>query len=243
MRTANRWWWLGVLVVCVMAAGCKKDDTVGDALSTYAAGEAEADPEYVVEQPDSIRIEVVGHPDVSRGAQLRPDGKITMPLLGDVAVTGLTSLEIDEKLSKLYERYLKDVDITVTVTSFASKSVYVFREPGRTTMIPYTGNQDFLRIMAQAGGPGSDSILTKVLFVRPSAEKPVIRELSVEKVFKEGLLDEEHNPTILAGDIIYIPMDPISKFTFWVNKFMQPVNAAFQPIRTLDTWDDVVNDD
>jgi len=242
MRTASRFWWL-VVVGGMLVAGCAKSETVGEALS-YAGEEAEPDPEYVVEQPDSVRIEVVDHPEITRGAQLRPDGKITMPLLGDVAVTGLTALEIDEKLTKLYSRYLKEVDITVTVASFTSKNVYLFREPGSAAALPYTGKQDFLKTMARAGGPGpnADYLFRSILLVRASAEKPEIVKVDLQKIVKEGLLDEAHNPTIRSGDIIYIPMDVFSWIGYKIEKAMRPVNALFQPIRAIDTWDDVFND-
>jgi len=227
-----------------LTAGCAKNVQSPEALSAYSVETGDAAPDYIVETPDSIRIEVVDDQSgISRGAQLRPDGKITMPLLGDVSVTGLTPLEIKEKLSKLYAKYLKQIDMTVTVTSFASKNVYIFREPGRATVLPYTGNQDFLRTMARAGGPGPNAAQRRLLLVRASEEQPVIVKVNFKEIVREGRLDELHNPTIRDGDIVFVPMDVFSWLGFQINKIMGPVGAALQPVRAWDTWEDVINDE
>ena len=243
MGTAQRLWCLFVAGGLLVAAGCGKGETAGEPLATYTTEEAQTDPEYVVEQPDAIRIEVANHPEITRVAQLRPDGKITMPLLGDVSVTGLTPLEIDEKLTKLYSRYLKEVDITVTVTNFASKNVYLFREPGQARALPYTGRQDFLKTMARAGGPGEQAWTSRIRLIRATPEKAEIRLIDYDDVVRKGLLDEEHNPTIRDGDIIFIPMHPFFWFAWKVETIMRPINAAFQPVRMVDTWTDVFQND
>lgn len=235
---ARRWIGLVALLggVTLAATGCYGPPTQPMALSVYGQDRGDTASWYIVEQPDALQIEVADNPALSRSAQLRPDGRITMPLLGDVSVTGLTSMEIREKLTKRYEKYLKQVDITVTVSNFASKSVFIFRERGSASIVPYTGRQTFMTVMARAGGPGGEAATHRIRLVRCVGGQVEIRKVNLYDIAKRGYTDEIHNPTMRDGDIIYIEMDNPSRIAWEIEKIMAPITALLSPVRQGMSW-------
>jgi polysaccharide export outer membrane protein len=237
----TRGWTLAAALAAGLAlatTGCAKKTAAPEPLIEYALETPETTPDYIVEQPDSILIEVnvADKPQFSRSATLRPDGRITMPLLGDVSVTGKSSLEITEQLTKLYTRYLQQVQVTVTVTSYASKSVYIVRDQGSASALPYTGRQDFLKTVARAGGVGGEAAASRILLLCSRTEKPEIRKINWYDIVKRKMWDEAHNPTIHDGDVIFIPMDIPSRIGWEVDKLMRPFYALFQPVRAASQW-------
>jgi polysaccharide biosynthesis/export protein len=110
------------------------------------------DQEYRLGAGDKLRVEVYREPQLSQSLQVRPDGKVTLPLVGDVTASGQTPIELRDTLATALKEYITNPVVTVIVTDALAAQVYVIGEvatPGAQVM---QGPMTVLQALAQAGG-------------------------------------------------------------------------------------------
>jgi polysaccharide biosynthesis/export protein len=106
--------------------------------------------EYRVLPPDRITIASQHVVDINGVSQiLSPDGKVNLPLIGEIYIADRTPHEIEEILKLAAKKYYEEVDATVTVTGYASRKIYVFGQVGRPGPIAYTGADTLVDVLAQ----------------------------------------------------------------------------------------------
>lgn len=112
------------------------------------------DPEssdYVIGADDTLRISVWKEPDLSESLPVRPDGKISMPLLNDIPAAGLTPLQLKDSITEKLKKYIADPRVTVVVTAMNSRRIFVTGEvthSGPMTLLPH---MTMLQALSQAG--------------------------------------------------------------------------------------------
>ena len=105
--------------------------------------------EYRVLPPDVIQISSIHVPDINNmRQQVRPDGKINLPLIGEIYVADQTPKEIEELLKKASKEYYEQVDATVQVAEYRSQRIYVFGQVARPGPLPWTGYDTLLDVLA-----------------------------------------------------------------------------------------------
>src|SRR5947208_10250002 len=110
-----------------------------------------AGPDYVIGADDNLHISVWKEPELTNTLPVRPDGKISMPLLNDVQAAGLTPMQLDDSLTEKLKKYLADPRVTVVVTQMNSQRVYVLGEVLHSGAIPLLPNMTVLQALATAG--------------------------------------------------------------------------------------------
>lgn len=108
--------------------------------------------DYRLGAGDKLRIEVYKDPQLSQSLQIRPDGKITMPLIGDIAAVGLTPLELRDRLATMLKDYVTNPVVTVIVQEAVASNVYVMGEVNKPGPLAMTGPMTVLQALAMAGG-------------------------------------------------------------------------------------------
>jgi polysaccharide export outer membrane protein len=109
--------------------------------------------QYRVGPGDILQVSVIGHPDLSRTPPVQPNGVVNLPLLGEVAVSGLTALEIQRKLTTLLERdFLVDPQVEVRVQEYLSQFVIVLGEVNSPGRKPLRGTARLIDLLIGAGG-------------------------------------------------------------------------------------------
>src|SRR5258707_14510933 len=101
------------------------------AATTAASKVPVSDPDYKIGPQDVLRIDVWKEPDISRTIPVRPDGKVSLPLLNDVQAAGLTAMQLAGSLRESLSKYLTSPQVTVTVTEINSRRVYITGEVTR----------------------------------------------------------------------------------------------------------------
>jgi polysaccharide export outer membrane protein len=101
---------------------------------------------------DKLRVEVYKDAQLSQSLQIRPDGKITLPLVGDVTAAGLTSLELRDQLATALREYVTNPVVTVIVVESVPPVVYVMGEVNTPGAIPLNNPLSVLQALAMAGG-------------------------------------------------------------------------------------------
>ena len=107
---------------------------------------------YVIGTTDTITVNVYKEPTLSGSMLVRPDGMISIPLLGDVKAADKTPLELAAEITTALKKYVQDPNVTVTLNGMNSKLVYLIGEVGKTGPIMMTPGMTLLQAIATAGG-------------------------------------------------------------------------------------------
>ncbi len=135
--------------------------------ATTTAGNAGAD--YRLGSGDKIRVEVYKEPQLSQSLQIRPDGKITMPLIGDLTATGLTPAQLRDQITNSLKDYVNNPVVTVMVVDAIASSVYIMGEVNKPGTIALVGPTTVLQALAMAGGLGQWAKGSKIRILRNGA--------------------------------------------------------------------------
>ena len=161
------------------------------------------DADYRIGPQDVIRIDVWKEPDVSRSVPVRPDGKISMPLLNDVQAAGLTSLELAAAIRDGLSKFMTNPQVTVTVSEVNSRRIYVTGEVARQGAQNLLPNMTVLQALSAAGGLTQFAREKKIYIVRTVDGKQVTYPFDYK-----GALTGKHPETnilLQGGDMIVVP--------------------------------------
>jgi len=194
---------------------CKSLTVLGLLLSFVGCGSTlaydyahEPDPrreEYVIGSADVLHITVWQTPDLSINATVRPDGTITMPLIGDVAAAGRTSSTLRAEITTRLKSFVKDDALTVSV-AVAEINSYQFTMAGNVEHPGLYNARRFLTVteaVAMAGGPSRFAALSKVVLIRPTPRGPRRIPLDLGTIYAGTR--PEMNIVLVRGDTLYLP--------------------------------------
>src|SRR6266487_6351236 len=116
-----------------------------------ATPDADTPPDYVIGADDTLHISVWKEPDLTNTLPVRPDGKISMPLLNDVQAAGLTPMQLATSLTEKLKKYLADPRVTVLLREIHSQRVYVTGEVVHSGAMNLTPDMTVLQALASAG--------------------------------------------------------------------------------------------
>jgi polysaccharide export outer membrane protein len=184
------------------ASGKTTSDTTASDKTTPAPSASPAGPTYVIGPEDGLHIAVWKEADLTATLPVRPDGKISLPLLDDVQAAGLTPKQLAESVTEKLKKYIADPHVTVVVTSINSKRIFLVGEvmhPGATSMLP---NMTVLQALSSAGL--SQFANTKRIYVLRT-ENGKQRKLPVN--YRQLVKGEqiEQNYLLQPGDTIVVP--------------------------------------
>ena len=193
-------------VMLALAAGslAAQNSTREPAARSAAAANAEANAtaaDYRLVPGDKLRIEVYKDPQISQTLQIRPDGKITVPLVGDVAAAGRTPVALRDSITTSLKEYITNPVVTVIVVEFEPQSVSVMGEVARPGPVPIKGKLSVLEALAVAGG-FKDFANTKNITIR----RPTASGVQIIKFNYRDAVKGEGKPLYLQpGDIVIVP--------------------------------------
>jgi polysaccharide biosynthesis/export protein len=161
-----------------------------------------AAPEYVIGADDTLHIAVWKEPDFTATLPVRPDGKISMPLLNDVQAAGLTPMQLAGLLTDRLKKYVADPRVTVIVTQMNSQRFHVLGEVLHPGTMPLLPRMTVLQALASAGF--TPFAKTKDIYVlRPSGTTQQKIPFNYKRVVKGEALNQ--NITLKPGDTIVVP--------------------------------------
>ena len=164
--------------------------------------------EYVIGPLDQLQIFVWRNPELSAKVQVRPDGRITTPLVTDMPATGKTPTMLADDLKLSLGEYIKDPIVSVIVENFSgtfSQQIRVVGATEKPASIPYRANMTLLDAMISVGGLSEFASGNKARLVRFDKNTGKQREyaLKINKLIKNG--DSSANVRLEPGDVIIIP--------------------------------------
>jgi len=143
--------WLALMGMLAFAQGSDGGKADAGNKPMEATTQPEPPSDYVIGSDDVLRISVWKEPDLTETLPVRPDGKISMPLLNDVTAAGLTPLQLRDVITERLKKYVTDPRVTVAVTAMNSRRVFVTGEVNHSGPITLLPNMTVRQAISQAG--------------------------------------------------------------------------------------------
>lgn len=159
--------------------------------------------EYLIGIGDVLEVSVWHEPDISKDVFVRLDGRISLPLVGDVFAKDLSPEALSNKISKVISKFIADPSVTVTLKESKSRMYYVLGQIIRPGEYFFNYPVSILQAIARAGGFAEWAKKEKVIIVRKNAGKETIIDFNYHK-FVEGK-DLGQNLALQPGDTLIIP--------------------------------------
>jgi polysaccharide export outer membrane protein len=151
---------------------------------------------------DVIRVSVWKNPDLSQTATVGPDGFISLPLIGDVHVTGLTANQLGQLLTSQFSSYMLNPRVTVSVVDMRSRQVYILGQVAKPGGYPLIGPVTVLQLIAEAGGLSIYANSKGIIILRTTDDRT--RKISFNyKSVIHG--DGKDNVNLQPGDTVVVP--------------------------------------
>jgi polysaccharide biosynthesis/export protein len=182
-------------------ATSKSAGTPAPAPGQQPAAAATADASYRIGPQDVLRIDVWKETEISRAVPVRPDGKISLPLLNDVQAAGLTAMELANVISEGLKKFITSPQVTVTVTEINSRRVYVTGEVTRPGAFPLLPNMTALQALTSAGGFTQFANPKKIYVLRTENGKQVKHPFN----YKDVLNGKAEDIPLVPGDTLVVP--------------------------------------
>jgi polysaccharide export outer membrane protein len=190
------------VIAVFLLVGCRG----GPPLPPAPPASALPSSEYVIGPGDQLNIFVWRNPELSISVPVRPDGRLSLPLVEDVVAIGKTPTQLARELEQRLSRYIKEPVVTVIATGFVgpfNEQVRVIGEAATPRAIPYRTDMTVLDAMIAVGGltryaAGNDSVI-----VRTTNGKQYTYEVHLDSLIRDG--DVSSNVAMQPGDILIIP--------------------------------------
>jgi len=157
--------------------------------------------DYHIGPQDVVQIDVWKEPEVSRTIPVRPDGKISLPLLNDVQAAGLTAMQLAGNIREGLTKYLNNPQVTVTVTQINSRRVFVTGEVVRSGALPLLPNMTVLQALSSSGGFTQFAKEKGIYILRNEHGKQVKHPYN----YKDVLKGNKEDILLQPGDVIVVP--------------------------------------
>jgi len=158
--------------------------------------------DYKLQAGDKLRIEVYKDAQLSQSVQIRPDGKITLPLVGDVAAMGLTPIDLRERIATALKDYMNNPVVTVIVVEGTSPTAYVVGEVNHPGPVVLQANMTVLQALAVAGGLKDFANAKNIRILR----KGLAGQQSIPFNYKDAIKGVGPSGVYLqAGDTVVVP--------------------------------------
>jgi len=193
-------WYRGMAVSALLLAGCTTP-------SYPPAPKVAATPDYnyVIGPLDTVNIIVWRNPEISMSVPVRPDGKITSPLIEDLPALGKDSTTLARDIEKVLSKYIRDPVVTVIVTNFIgpfNQQIRVIGEAQKPQTLPYRQNMTVLDVMIVVGGL-TDFADGNAASIFRTSEGGKLYSVRLRDLVKRG--DVGANVDVKPGDILIIP--------------------------------------
>lgn len=158
--------------------------------------------EYRMSPGDKLRIEVYKDAQLSQSVQIRPDGKITLPLIGDIEAVGRTPIELRDAIRNAFKEYITNPTVTVIVVEATTATAYVMGEVNHPGAITLTGPLTVMQALALAGGLKDFADAKNIRILRKNS---VVGVQTITFNYKDALRSARAPVYLQPGDTVVVP--------------------------------------
>ena len=188
----------------MLSSGCGTVDGGGQAAPPAPSTVTEG--EYLIGPGDQIQVFVWGHPDLTAGIQVRPDGKISTPLVEDLQAAGKTPTRLARDVEAILGEYVRSPTVTVIVQSFvgeAQQQVRIVGQAQKPQAMQYRQGMTLLDVMIAVGGLSETASGNRAKIVRRVDGEQYEIPVRINDLLNKGKIEE--NVQMMPGDVLIIP--------------------------------------
>lgn len=216
-----------VLPLAIASASAGQAPPVAEPVKPAAEAAQNVPEAYRLEPGDTIEARFFFNPELNDTVQIRPDGRISMQLVGEVEIGGKTIAEAVQIIQQAFSHELKTPRVVLQVRSFSGRKVYVTGEVNRPGVVTLPGEMSVMGAIADAGGVRITGNRKKVVLVRKGPDgAPVMKPLTL---LANGKLAPDAYMQLHPYDILLVPETRITHMDRWVEQYIKglnPVNLA-----------------
>ncbi|MCP9439376.1 MAG: polysaccharide biosynthesis/export family protein [Nitrospira sp.] len=164
-------------------------------------------PDYIIGPEDVLDVNVWKNTDLSRTVLVRPDGKISLPLIGDVVAVGMTATQLADAISERLKEYKENPQVSIVVKEINSYAIYVLGEVAHPGKYPLKSKTTLLQAITLAGGFTPTAVRNKIVVFRfgEKGEKDIKIKVNYDDIIlRDG---STQNLVLIPGDTIVIPSE------------------------------------
>ncbi len=197
---------LVLILVAVTVTACGSSRPRYDAADVSETSAAAQSSEYSIGPGDTLQIFVWDHVDLSTGVQVRPDGKISTPLVEDLQAAGRTPTQLARDIETVLREYVRTPVVTVIMQGFVGEGAQQIRVVGQAVApmaLQYKQSMTILDVMIAVGGLSEFAAGNKAKVVRKTADGEVEIRVRLNDLLNDG--DTSQNIKMMPGDVLIIP--------------------------------------
>jgi polysaccharide export outer membrane protein len=194
---------VGILTVAGVIVGAQAQPANGAASDRVAGAAASLPTDYVIGPEDVLGIVFWRDQDMTGDVTVRPDGMVTLPLLGDMTAAGLTPDALREQVRKAAGKYVQDPNVTIVVRQINSRKVFITGEVKTPGAYPLVGPRTVMQIIALAGGLNEYADAKNITVTRTEQSRHVSFKFNYKDVAHGKNL--EQNIQLKPGDTVVVP--------------------------------------
>jgi polysaccharide export outer membrane protein len=160
-------------------------------------------PGYTIGTDDVLIVMFWREKDLSAEVSVRPDGKITLPLINDIAAAGLTTDQLRARVMEAANKFVEDPSVTIAVKQINSRRVYITGQVGKPGLYPLTSPTTVLQLIAVAGGLADFAKKEDIVVMRTEGGKTMTLKFNYKDVIRGKKL--EQNIELKPGDTVVVP--------------------------------------
>jgi protein involved in polysaccharide export with SLBB domain len=179
---------------------------------------------YQLIEGDVIEVRFFFDPELNEQTQIRPDGRVSLQLIGEVEAAGKTVEDLSRILETAYAKELKKPRITVSVRSYAAQKVYVMGEVVRPGIVNMPGKMSVLEALGEAGGIKNTGNRKSVVVVRKGPDgKPYAHKVALRQ---GGDYSADAGMKLEPYDIVMVPESKVARVDRWVDQYLKQTNPT-----------------
>ncbi len=211
-------------LVTAFLVGCASNRALPNAAASSRVTKFQKPLEYRMQPGDEMDIKFYFNPELNQTVFVRPDGRISLPLVDDVQAAGLTPSELDALITQIYARELRKPMVTVIVKTFTGRQVYVGGEVGKPGVVQLGTHMTALQAVINAGGFLDTAKPEATLVIRRQggeADAPIPIRLDLEEsIDGETTMGDIQ---LQAFDVVFVPKSAIANVNLIVKQYIQGV--------------------
>jgi len=208
----------------VIAAGCAHPRAAAAPAALLPPPVREAGPTYRIQLGDELDVKFIFQPDMNEHVPVRPDGRITLPATGEIAVVGMMPTELERLIVERSSTHLRNPEVTVIVTKLGEQRVYIGGEVARPGYVVLAADMTPLQAVLQCGGFKKSAKLESVLLLTPGTEgKFSAARVNMGQVVNQGVPERVR---LHPNDVVYVPATWISDMDDTVDAYVRGLIPA-----------------
>lgn len=184
---------------------------------------------YRIEPGDTLQVKYVYHTELAQEDVVRPDGKITIKLIGEMEVAGMTTTELEKQIVARSSDQIKGPEVVISIVKFSEKQVFVGGEVGKAGTLLYRKGMTPLQAVIASGGFRDTAAVDSVVLVRLGSKsgEVITRKVNLEEVVKDGAKEQLY---LAPNDIVFVPRSSIAEADLWVRQHIVELIPIFRGI-------------